>query len=79
MSTTRKPSPPPAHRLIFGARVRELRTRQGISQEGLSDRSALHRTFVGKIERAEVSASLDSIHKLARGLDIEVNALFRDG
>lgn len=76
MSTTRKPSPPLAHRLAFGNRLRELRSLQDISQEELGHRSGPHRTFIGKIERGEVSPSLDTIHKLARGLGIDVHAFF---
>lgn len=76
MSTTRKLSPPPEHRLVFGRRLRELRCKQGMSQEQLGHRSGPHRNFVGKIERGEVSPTLDTIHKLARGLGVQVHELF---
>ncbi|MBI5510720.1 MAG: helix-turn-helix transcriptional regulator [Deltaproteobacteria bacterium] len=37
----------------FGARVRAGREHLGISQEDLADRAALHRTYLGGVERGE--------------------------
>lgn len=79
MSTTRRASPPAPHRLAFGMRVRELRGERGLSQEGLGQTSGLHRTYVGKVERGEVSTSLDCLHKLAGGLGVHVRELFSGG
>lgn len=72
---TQRANPPP-HRLKFGERLRRLRTERGLSQEGLAHRCGLHRTYVGSVERGERNVSLDAIHSLARGLDVEVAALF---
>lgn len=76
MPTSHRVSPPAPHRLAFGRRIRELRTDRGLSQEGLGQCSDLHRTYVGKIERGEVSTSVDCVHRLANGLGIEVRELF---
>ena len=64
-------------RVLFGERVRSLRKAQGLSQERLGRKSVLHPTYIGCIERAEVSVSIDSIEKLAQGLDVEVKELFQ--
>jgi len=55
----------------FGARVREVRLSRGISQEELGYRSGLHRTAISFIERAERSATLETIEKLARALNVQ--------
>lgn len=54
----------------FGKRVRQIREGQGISQETLADRSGVHWTFVGQVERGRRSPRLDNILKLAAGLDV---------
>lgn len=59
----------------FSRSVRELREKQGISQEELADRSGLHRTYISNLERAEVNVSLKNIKKLAHGLGISMTSL----
>jgi transcriptional regulator with XRE-family HTH domain len=55
----------------FGERVRELRLGQGLSQEDLADRAGLHRTAVSFIERAQRSATLETVARLASALGVE--------
>ena len=55
-------------RKAFGAAVREARAELGYSQEGLAERSGLHRTYVGSVERGERNVSLENIVKLAKAL-----------
>jgi transcriptional regulator with XRE-family HTH domain len=55
----------------FGIRVRELRKEKGLSQEQLAFKADLHRTYIGMIERAEKNATLNSIEKIAKALEIE--------
>lgn len=62
----------------FGARVRELRERGGLSQEALAHRAALHRTYIGSVERGERNISLANIHALADALGVDVRQLFGD-
>ena len=64
------------HILIkFGDRVRELRKEKGISQEQLSFKADLHRTYIGMIERAEKNITLVNIEKIANALKVSVNDL----
>lgn len=61
----------------FGKRLRELRKKNGLSQEELGFRAGLHRTYIGAIERAEQNVSVDNIHKLAKALRIQASELFK--
>ena len=60
----------------FGEKVREIRKEKGLSQEELSYRANLHRTYIGMIERAEKNITLLNIEKIANALEISVNDLF---
>jgi len=62
--------PVPSHRTAFGARVRELRTERGWSQEDFAHRAELDRTYVSGIERGVRNPTLDIIYRLAQTLDV---------
>ncbi|XHC26777.1 MAG: helix-turn-helix domain-containing protein [Phycisphaerales bacterium] len=55
----------------FGDRVRTLRLERDLSQEQLAAEAGLHRTAVSFIERAERSATLETIEKIARALKVQ--------
>lgn len=61
---------------IFGRRVAELRRSQQLSQEELADRCGVHRTYIGAIERGEKSPTLNTIKKIADGLNISIIEIF---
>ena len=65
----------------FGGKVREIRKEKGLSQEQLSFKADLHRTYIGMIERAEKNITLVNIEKIANALEISVNDLmnFKNG
>ena len=52
----------------LGQVVRQERKNLGLSQEELAEACGLHRNFVGYIERAEKSATIGTLFKLAAGL-----------
>jgi transcriptional regulator with XRE-family HTH domain len=62
----------------FGFRVRQLRVRCGWTQTDLAERSGLHRTYIGAIERGERNVSLLNIHLLADALGVAPEALFTE-
>jgi transcriptional regulator with XRE-family HTH domain len=62
----------------FGANVRSLRQKMGISQEKLAELANLHRTYVGSIERGERNVSLENIGKIARALGVHPKELLAD-
>lgn len=61
--------------VAFGDKVRELRKEKELSQEELSFKADLHRTYIGMIERAEKNITLTNIEKLAKALEVSVSDL----
>lgn len=59
----------------FGKNLARCRKRAGISQEELSVRAGLHRTEIGALERGLRLAQLDTLIKLAGGLEVESSEL----
>ena len=51
------------------------RRKLGISQEELADRSGLHRTYIGAIERGERNISLATLELIAKGLNVTPDQL----
>ena len=60
----------------FGRAVRRRREGLGVSQEEFAERCAVHRTYLGAIERGERNVSLINIEKIARALKIKLRDLF---
>lgn len=63
----------------LGDRVRELRERRGLTQGQLAKVSEISKVFLGVVERGEKAATVESLEKIARGLQVEVAELFRFG
>src|ERR1700730_14528049 len=61
----------------FGLAIKNWRDRTGISQEELSWRSGLHRSYLADIERGARNASLKTIEKLAAALKVSLSTLFQ--
>ena len=59
----------------FGASVRNLRFRLGLSQEELAERASLHRTYIAGIEAGTRNVTLKTIEKLAQALKVSTATL----
>ncbi|MFY8069814.1 MAG: helix-turn-helix domain-containing protein [Flavobacterium sp.] len=60
----------------FGNRLREIRLAKNLSQEMLANDADIPINQVGRIERAEISTSLNTIYKIAKALEIDIKELF---
>ena len=62
----------------FGKRVKEIRQSKGISQEELSMKAQLHRTYISSIELGKRNVSLLNIEKLAKALGCSIPEFFTE-
>jgi transcriptional regulator with XRE-family HTH domain len=60
---------------VFGERVRDRRQALGLSQEAAAVRCGVHWTQLGKVERGQRSLRLETIIKIAEGLEIDAGDL----
>ncbi|MFS0555779.1 helix-turn-helix domain-containing protein [Brevibacillus reuszeri] len=61
----------------LGNRIRFLRKVKGLSQEQLGELSGLHTNYIGQVERGEKNVTVESLEKIAKGLDVTLEELFR--
>jgi transcriptional regulator with XRE-family HTH domain len=60
----------------FGLAVRKRRQEMGFSQEVLSERAGLHRTYVADIERGARNLSIKNIQKLTDSFGLSIAEFF---
>jgi transcriptional regulator with XRE-family HTH domain len=61
--------------VAFGRRLRELRAEHGLSQDQLAERTGMHPTAIGRLERGVREPRLTTILRVARGLGVQPGAL----
>jgi len=62
----------------FGAIVRRLRTKRGLTQEALAELADLNVSYIGFLERGENVPTLTIVLNLARALDVDAAELVRE-
>jgi transcriptional regulator with XRE-family HTH domain len=60
----------------LGSRIRAFRRACGISQEELAFKASVSTTYLGQIERAEKSPTVEILDKIATALDVSIYDLF---
>ena len=63
----------------LAAKIKALRKAKEWSQEALSDRAHLHRTYMAEIEGGKRNPSLRSLIKIANAFRVRVGDLLSDG
>ena len=62
--------------MTIGRNIRELRKARGLTLKQMSRRTKLSVSLLSQIERAESSASVSSLFKVATALDVRITELF---
>ena len=60
-----------------GANIKRLRLERGMSQEVLSGLAAISRSHLAEIESGQDKANVETLWRIACGLDIRLSDLFR--
>ncbi len=61
----------------FGLKLRNMRLNKNLSQEMLANDANIPINQIGRIERAEISTSLVTLHKISKALNISIEELFK--
>ena len=61
----------------LGSNIRAERCRKGYSQEVLAEKSGLHRTYIGVVERGEKNITIFNCSKIAHALQLTLSDLIR--
>lgn len=61
----------------FGERIKELRNAKGMSQEKFALSIDMDRTYYASVESGKRNVSINNIDKIAHGLDITLEELFK--
>lgn len=60
----------------FGANLKKIRNKKGMSQEYIAFNSELSVNQVGRIERGEINTSLSTIYEIAQTINVDIKELF---
>lgn len=61
----------------FGERVRDIRKMQGMSQEKFALSIGMDRTYLAAVESGKRNISINNIEKIAKGLNVSLEDLFK--
>lgn len=60
----------------FARNMRKYRKEAKLTQEGLAEKSGLHRTYIGGIEQERINVSIRNVEKIAHALGVDPVQLF---
>lgn len=60
----------------IGERIRALRLKNDLTLQDLADRTALSLSMLSTVERGRTTASLGTLHAIARALGVQITTLF---
>lgn len=61
----------------LGKRVAAARKQQGLSQEALAAEAGIDRVAIGYIEQGKRRPTVTTLYKLAKGMGVKLESLFR--
>lgn len=63
-------------KLKVGQRIKELRKKLGLSQEGLALKAEVDRTYVTDVENGRRNVSMEILERLINSLEVSVSEFF---
>lgn len=79
MPSTQKKSPSkPDIKIVLGQQIRKLRVEAGMSQQALSEKCDIFRTYVSRVESGEANPTVTVLAAIAAGLNVDIRDLFAD-
>ena len=61
--------------LSIGSNIRETRKNKSISQEQLALLTTIDRSYLGRIERGEVSITVEKLYQISQTLNVDLKIL----
>jgi len=61
----------------FGKKLADMRQKHNLTQDQLADKTGLSIDTIGAIEQGRRWARLTTLHKLAKGLGVSIDELFK--
>lgn len=61
--------------LSIGSKIREARKNKSVSQEQLALLTTIDRSYLGRIERGEVSVTVEKLAQIAHVLNVDIKSL----
>lgn len=61
---------------MIGARIKDIRTKKGITQEQLSERMEINPKYLSSIERGKENPTLNTLIKLSKSLEVDLGEIF---
>jgi len=62
----------------LGVRIRQLRQQRGWTQDRLAAEAAVHRNYLGGVERGERNPTITSVARIAKALEVPIATLFEE-
>ncbi|MBW1834944.1 MAG: helix-turn-helix transcriptional regulator [Deltaproteobacteria bacterium] len=63
-------------RQMLGSRIKDIRTKKGMSQEKLSEKMGINPKYLSSIERGKENPTLNTFIKLAQSLKVDIGEIF---
>ena len=64
--------------ISMGMRIRDRRTRAGMSQEKLAEKTSLRRSYISYVENGKKSISLEAVVEICNALEMPIEDLMVD-
>ncbi len=62
----------------LGLRIKELRNKSGLSQEKFALKIGMDRTYFASVEAGKRNIAIENIKKIADGLEVSLETLFKN-